>query len=60
LLPQSKLLVNKLSAIEVPIDTLFFSKNQEPALTHEYQFTLNDSGEMALKKSVEFIQKSIE
>ncbi|WP_334112718.1 alpha/beta hydrolase [Paucihalobacter sp.] len=56
LLPQSKLLAGKLSALNVSIDTLFFPKNHVPALGHEYQFTLDDSGEMALKRSVEFIQ----
>jgi acetyl esterase/lipase len=57
LLPQSILLAEKLSALNVPMDTLFFPNNHEPALPHEYQFTLDDSGEMALKRSVEFMQR---
>tara|TARA_R110000850_G_scaffold254614_1_gene380242 strand:- start:129423 stop:130466 length:1044 start_codon:yes stop_codon:yes gene_type:complete len=56
LLPQSRLLAEKLSALEVPIDTLFFSDNYEPALEHEYQFTLNEEGKLALERSIKFIK----
>jgi acetyl esterase/lipase len=55
LLPQSKLLAEKLSALNVPVDTLFFPENHEPALGHEYQFTLDDAGKLALERSKKFI-----
>lgn len=57
LLRQSILLSEKLSAINVSIDTLFYPKNHYPALGHEYQFTLNKSGEIALKRSIDFLKK---
>ncbi len=56
LLPQSKLLAEKLSALNVPIDTLFFNENHLPALGHEYQFTLDKEGKLALDRSLEFIK----
>ena len=56
LLPQSKLLAEKLSGLSVPTDTLFFPKNHVPALGHEYQFTLDASGLLALERSMEFLK----
>jgi acetyl esterase/lipase len=56
LLPQSKLLSEKLSAAGVSIDTLFFPENYEPALGHEYQFTFDASGKHALDRSIKFIR----
>jgi acetyl esterase/lipase len=56
LLPQSRLLAAKLSALDVPIDTLFFPKDHTPALGHEYQFTMNDAGRLALGRSMEFLK----
>lgn len=58
LLPQSKLLAEKLSAMEVSIDTLFFPKNHKPDLGHEYQFNMDKAGQLALDKSIEFLKKS--
>ncbi|WP_194774395.1 alpha/beta hydrolase [Pararhodonellum marinum] len=55
LLPQSKLLAEKLSALQVPLDTLFFPIDHEPALGHEYQFTLDDVGKLALERSIKFL-----
>jgi acetyl esterase len=55
LLPQSRLLAQKLSALNVPIDTLFFPENHEPPLGHEYQFTLDVDGKLALERSIRFI-----
>lgn len=56
LLPQSKLLTERLSALDVSVDTLFFPKNQEPPLGHEYQFTLDKSGKLALDRSIKFLK----
>ncbi len=55
LLPQSRLLAEKLSGLNVSIDTLFFPKNQAPPLGHEYQFTLDNAGKLALKRSLSFL-----
>lgn len=57
LLPQSILLAKKLSALHVPMDTLFYPANQAPALGHEYQFTLDDAGKLALERSVKFLHQ---
>ncbi|HEU4574053.1 MAG TPA: alpha/beta hydrolase [Chitinophagaceae bacterium] len=59
LLNQSKLLASKLSALNVPIDTLFYPGNYTPALEHEYQFTLDQAGKNALERSITFL-RSIE
>jgi acetyl esterase/lipase len=56
LLAQSHLLVKKLSAYNVYIDTLFYANNHYPALKHEYQFTYNEAGKVALKRSLKFAQ----
>ena len=57
LLPQSKLLADRLSAVNISIDTLFFPENHEPALGHEYQFTFDDSGKFALERSIKFLKQ---
>jgi acetyl esterase len=56
LLPQSKLLAGRLLAQNVSIDTLFFRENHEPALGHEYQFTLDEAGKLALDRSIAFLK----
>jgi acetyl esterase len=56
LLPQSKLLAEKLSGLSVPTDLLFFPKDHVPALGHEYQFTLDANGQLALEQSLEFLK----
>lgn len=56
LLPQSKLLSQKLSALGTPIDTLFFPENYSIKLGHEYQFTYDKSGKMALERSLYFLK----
>lgn len=56
LLPQSRLLAEKLSDLNVPTDTLFFPENHEPPLGHEYQFTLNEEGKLALERSLRFLE----
>jgi acetyl esterase len=55
LLHQSRLLAEKLSALNVPIDTLFYPENHEPALGHEYQFTLDNAGKLAWERSLGFL-----
>ena len=55
LLPQSKLLAERLSAVEVSLDTLFFPENYQPPLGHEYQFNLDDTGKLALDRSIKFL-----
>lgn len=56
LLPQSRLLAEKLAALNVPLDTLFFPENHQPELGHEYQFKLDDAGKFALERSLKFLQ----
>lgn len=57
LLSQSILLSKKLSSINISVDTLFYPKNHNPALGHEYQFTLDRMGKIALKRSIDFLKK---
>lgn len=59
LLPQSELLAKKLQTLNVPVTTLFYPKDQQPALQHEYQFTFDKSGQLAFNKSLQFL-KSIQ
>jgi acetyl esterase/lipase len=56
LLNQSELIAAKLSALQVPIDTLFYPADYAPALGHEYQFTLDESGKNALDRSLIFLK----
>ena len=58
LMPQSKILSEKLAAKGVSIDTLFFPKNHEPPLGHEYQFKLDEAGKIALDLSLKFINEN--
>ncbi|MBX2957381.1 MAG: alpha/beta hydrolase [Cyclobacteriaceae bacterium] len=58
LLSQSKILSDKLAAKGVPIDTLFFPENHEPALGHEYQFNLDAAGKIALERSLKFLNET--
>lgn len=57
LLPQSKFLAEKLLNAEVTIDTLFFPENHEPPLGHEYQFKLDEAGNLALMRSLTFLDQ---
>jgi acetyl esterase/lipase len=57
LLPQSIEMAKALEAAGVPVDTLFFPDNREPALPHEYQFNLdNEAGQLALERALAFLQ----
>lgn len=58
LLPQSVALAERLRALGVTTDTLFFPPGHTPALGHEYQFDLDDSdGRLALMRATEFVQR---
>jgi acetyl esterase len=54
LLPQSEILSSKLKSLDVPVFELFF-KDTNLNLAHEYQFTIDNSGKLALNKSLEFL-----
>jgi acetyl esterase/lipase len=55
---QSKPLAEKLSALQVPVTTLFYSANHTPSLPHEYQFTLdNTDGKQALTHVIDFLKE---
>lgn len=56
LLSQSKLLSKKLISLNIPVDTLFYPENQYPKLGHEYQFTLDTKGKIALERSLNFLK----
>lgn len=57
LLPQSNILLRKLAAKGVPVETLFFPEDHEPSLGHEYQFNFDDAGKVALDRSIKFLKK---
>jgi acetyl esterase/lipase len=58
LMPQSRAMAESLAARSVALDTLFFSPDHRPALSHEYQFDLDSSaGRLALDRSVEFLAR---
>ena len=60
LLPQSKAMVAALAAQGVPVDTLFFPDDREPALPHEYQFNLDtEAGVQALSRSLAFLRRHL-
>lgn len=57
LLAQSTELAQRLAALHVPVDSLFYPTNHEPKLSHEYQFDLDtDDGRRALADMVEFVR----
>lgn len=58
---QSKVFAQKLSELKVSTDTLFYAKNHEPKLPHEYQFNLdNADGRQALSRIVGFLHENTE
>lgn len=59
LLSQSELLLNKLKSLNVPTHELLF-KDSNLGLGHEYQFTMDSSGKLALNKSLEFLTRMFE
>jgi acetyl esterase/lipase len=59
LLPHSEALSKKLASLQVPIDTLFFPRDFQPPLPHEYQFNLGqEPAREALDRVVRFIHKT--
>src|SRR5690606_23112788 len=59
LLPQSQALAERLTALGVAVDRLFFPANYEPELPHEYQFDLETpASRLALARSLEFLARA--
>lgn len=55
---QSLEFAKKLQSLGVPTDTLFYPQDHTPALSHEYQFVLdNADGQKALEQIVAFLNK---
>lgn len=56
LTPQSMFMAQQLSNAGVPVDTLFFPDDHEPAQPHEYQFNLDSpEGRQALDGAIDFL-----
>ncbi len=56
LAPQSYAMAQALAQQKVPVDSLFFAPERDPALVHEYQFNLdNEAGQQALERAVRFL-----
>lgn len=56
LAPQSVVLAEALRSKTVEVDTLFFPKDHEPPLNHEYQLLLaTDAGRLAFDRSLAFL-----
>jgi acetyl esterase/lipase len=57
--PQSVALAEALNAKGVEVDGLFFAKDRQPRLAHEYQFDLRDSAAVeALNRAVAFAKQA--
>jgi acetyl esterase/lipase len=57
---QSTELAKKLASLNVTTSTLFYAKDHQPQLPHEYQFNLdNKDGEKALAQMVDFLSQHI-
>jgi len=55
---QSRPFAEKLTALGVPVTELFYTKNHQPGLPHEYQFNLDTAdGQNALKEIVAFAKE---
>jgi acetyl esterase/lipase len=55
---QGKALAERLSALGVETDTLFFPENHKPPLSHEYQLRLNTpDGRLAFERMVGFLER---
>ncbi len=58
---QSKPFAQELTTLGVPVTTLFYSDNHQPALPHEYQFNLdNNDGMQALAMTVSFLEAHLQ
>jgi len=59
-LPQSIALADMLASHGVRVERLFFARDREPALPHEYQFNLdNEAGRLALAHSLAFVAQQV-
>jgi acetyl esterase len=57
LAPHSTALADRLTALGVPVDTLFYAPGHEPALGHEYQFGLDGAdARHALQRALAFVK----
>lgn len=55
--PQSREFAGKLQRLGVPTTTLFYAKNHQPELQHEYQFNLDiQDGQTALQQILTFLK----
>jgi acetyl esterase len=60
LLPQSVALVERLRALGVSTDVLFFDAGHQPPLAHEYQFDLDGAaGRLALERVSRFLRQHL-
>jgi acetyl esterase len=60
LLEQSTKLAAKLESLGVETDTLFYAKDHQPQLSHEYQFNLGSTdGQQALTRTISFLNTHI-
>jgi acetyl esterase len=60
LLPQSIALADTLASRGARVERLFFARDCEPALPHEYQFNLdNEAGRLALERSLAFVAQQV-
>jgi len=58
---QSMPLASKLTALGVSVTALFYPKDHQPSLPHEYQFNLDTvDGQQAFTRTVQFLQKVAE
>ena len=56
---QSKPLAQKLQSMGVPVTTVFYAADHQPALPHEYQFNLdNQDGQRVFAQLTDFLQKT--
>ncbi len=61
LLPQSLMLAETATRRGVTVDSLFFPNNYTPALSHEYQFNLdNEAGRVALERTTSFVNSRVQ
>ena len=60
LVSQAVALVQKLEALGVPTDSLFFPADYRPLLPHEYQFNLDiAAGQQALERMLQFVGRNV-
>lgn len=58
--PQSVAMADRLSALGVPVDRLFFRPDHQPPQPHEYQFNLDSAeGRAAFERMAAFIRRQV-